>query len=179
MSSGRDGNFNACRGLCRKLAWVLRIGECGCGCLGTHPYESAEALCRRRNKVPTAAKWQVVWADSRWYGPARMSNGRDGNLKVFYGYLWINRSFEVLHPLLESSWIPHFRYRMRLVHLILTYFKFSEVAHWRFNSQNAWHKLLHATLVISKGCCFWWLIITLVCMCGLLIADFNEYSCWY
>ena len=25
-----------------------------------HPYESAEALCRRRNKVSTAAKWQVV-----------------------------------------------------------------------------------------------------------------------
>ena len=41
-----------------------------------HPYESAEALCRRRNKVPTTAKWQVVWADSRWYGPAMMSTGR-------------------------------------------------------------------------------------------------------
>ena len=46
-----------------------------------HPYETAEAFCRRRNKVSTAAEWQVVWADSRWYGPAMMSNGRDGNLK--------------------------------------------------------------------------------------------------
>ena len=46
-----------------------------------HPYESAEALCRRRNKVSTAAKWQVVRADSRWYGPAMMSNGRDGLLQ--------------------------------------------------------------------------------------------------
>jgi len=46
-----------------------------------HPYESAEALCRRRNKVSTAAKWQVVRADSRWYGPAMMSNGRDGTCK--------------------------------------------------------------------------------------------------
>ena len=46
-----------------------------------HPYESAEALCRRRNKVSTAAEWQVVWIDSRWYGPAMMSNGRDGNFK--------------------------------------------------------------------------------------------------
>ena len=44
-----------------------------------HPYESAEALCRRRNKVSTAAEWQVVWADSCWHGPAMMSNGRDGN----------------------------------------------------------------------------------------------------
>ena len=42
-----------------------------------HPYETAEALCRRRNKASTAAKRQVVWADSRWYGPA-MSTGRDG-----------------------------------------------------------------------------------------------------
>ena len=33
-----------------------------------HPYETVEALCRKRNKVSTAAKWQVVWADSRWYG---------------------------------------------------------------------------------------------------------------
>ena len=65
--------------MCRKLAWILRIGECECGCLGTHPYESAEALCRRRNKVST--QWQVVRADSRWYGPAMMSNGRDGNFK--------------------------------------------------------------------------------------------------
>ena len=40
-----------------------------------HPYESAEALCRRRNKVSTAAEWQVIWADSRWYGPAMMSRG--------------------------------------------------------------------------------------------------------
>ena len=46
-----------------------------------HPYETAEALCPRRSKVSTAAKWQVVWADSRWYGPAMMSNGRDGNFK--------------------------------------------------------------------------------------------------
>ena len=44
-----------------------------------HPYESAEALCRRRNKVSTTAEWQVVWADRRWHGPAMMSNGRDGN----------------------------------------------------------------------------------------------------
>ena len=44
-----------------------------------HPYESAEALCRRRSKVSTAAEWQVVWADSRWHVPAMMSNGRDGN----------------------------------------------------------------------------------------------------
>ena len=45
----------------------------------SHPYESAEALCRRRNKVSTAAEWQLVWADRRWHGPAMMSNGRDGN----------------------------------------------------------------------------------------------------
>ena len=44
-----------------------------------HPYEVAEALWRRRNKVSTAAEWQVVWADSRWHGPAMMSNGCDGN----------------------------------------------------------------------------------------------------
>ncbi len=44
-----------------------------------HPYESAEALCSRRNKVSTAAEWQVAWADGRWHGPAMMSNGRDGN----------------------------------------------------------------------------------------------------
>ena len=44
-----------------------------------HPYESAEALCRRRNKVSIAAEWQLVWADRRWHGPAMMSNGRDGN----------------------------------------------------------------------------------------------------
>ena len=47
-----------------------------------HPYESAEALCRRRNKVSTAAEWQVVWADSRWYRPSMMSNGRDGFVKA-------------------------------------------------------------------------------------------------
>ena len=47
-----------------------------------HPYESAEALCRRRNKASTAAKWQVVWADSRWHGPSMMSNGRDGLSKA-------------------------------------------------------------------------------------------------
>ena len=46
-----------------------------------HLHETSEALCRRRNKVSTAAKWQAVWADSRWYGPAMMSNGRDGNFK--------------------------------------------------------------------------------------------------
>ena len=46
-----------------------------------HPYESAEASCRRRKKVSTAAKWQAVWADSRWYGPAMMSNGRDSLFK--------------------------------------------------------------------------------------------------
>ena len=46
-----------------------------------HPYETAVALCRRRNKISTAAKWQVVWADSRWYGLAMMSNGRDGNFQ--------------------------------------------------------------------------------------------------
>ena len=46
-----------------------------------HPYESAEASCRRRNKVSTAAKWQVVLADSRWYGPAMMSAGREGLFK--------------------------------------------------------------------------------------------------
>ena len=40
-----------------------------------HPYESAEALCRRRNKVSTAAEWQVIWVDSRWYWPAMMSRG--------------------------------------------------------------------------------------------------------
>ena len=47
-----------------------------------NPYEAAEASCPRRNKVSTAAKRQVVWADSRWYGPPMMSNGRDGNFKV-------------------------------------------------------------------------------------------------
>ena len=47
-----------------------------------HPYETAEALCRRRNKVSTTAKWQVVWADSRWSGPSMMSNGRDGLFKA-------------------------------------------------------------------------------------------------
>ena len=52
-----------------------------------HPYESAEALCRRRNKVSTAAEWQVVWADSRWYGPTMMSHGRDGLLKASLGIL--------------------------------------------------------------------------------------------
>ena len=26
----------------------------------SHPYETAEALCRRRNKVPTAAEWLVI-----------------------------------------------------------------------------------------------------------------------
>ena len=53
-----------------------------------HPYESAEALCRRRSKVSTAAKWQVVWADSCWYGPAMMSNCRDGLIKgiLMYAY---------------------------------------------------------------------------------------------
>ena len=40
MSNGRDGNFKACRGLCRKLAWILRIGECECGCNGTQPQYS-------------------------------------------------------------------------------------------------------------------------------------------
>ena len=45
-----------------------------------HPYESAEALCRGRNYVFTAAEWQVVLADSRWHVSAMMSNGRDGNL---------------------------------------------------------------------------------------------------
>ena len=49
-----------------------------------HPYECAEALCRRRNKVSTAAEWQVVRADSCWYGPAMMSNGRDGNFKGIF-----------------------------------------------------------------------------------------------
>ena len=51
-----------------------------------HPYESAEALCRRRNKVSTAAEWQVVWADSRWHVSAMMSNGVMAILMVF---LWI------------------------------------------------------------------------------------------
>ena len=46
-----------------------------------NPYEAAEASCPRRNEVSTAAKRQVVWADSRWYGPAMMSNGRDGTCK--------------------------------------------------------------------------------------------------
>ena len=46
-----------------------------------HLYETAAALCCRRNKVSTAAKQQVAWADSRWHGPAMMSNGRDGNFK--------------------------------------------------------------------------------------------------
>ena len=46
-----------------------------------HLYETAAALCCRRNKVSTAAKQQVVWADSRWHGPAMMSNGRDGTCK--------------------------------------------------------------------------------------------------
>ena len=45
------------------------------------PYETVEALCRMRDKVSTAAEWQVVWADSRWHGPAMMSNGCDGNYK--------------------------------------------------------------------------------------------------
>ena len=52
-----------------------------------HPYESAEALFRRRNKVSPAAECQVVWADSRWYGPSMMSNGRDGLLKASLGIL--------------------------------------------------------------------------------------------
>ena len=46
-----------------------------------YPYESAEALCRRRNKVSTAAEWQVVWADIHWYVPAMMSHGRESNFK--------------------------------------------------------------------------------------------------
>ena len=49
-----------------------------------HPYESTEALCPRRNEVLTAAEWQVVWADSRWYGPSMMSNGR---VRPFRGIL--------------------------------------------------------------------------------------------
>ena len=53
-----------------------------------HPYETAEALCRRRNKVSTAAKWQVVWTDSRWYGPSMMSNGRDGLFKGILVYTY-------------------------------------------------------------------------------------------
>ena len=52
-----------------------------------HPYETAEALCRRRNKVATAAKWQAVWADSRWYGPAVTSNGQDGHFKGIIMYI--------------------------------------------------------------------------------------------
>ena len=53
-----------------------------------HPYETAEALCRRRNKVSTAAEWQVVWADIRWYGPSMMSNRCDGFFKdiLMYSY---------------------------------------------------------------------------------------------
>ena len=47
----------------------------------SHPYETAEALCRRRDKISTAAQLQVVRADSRWYEPAMMSNGRDGTCK--------------------------------------------------------------------------------------------------
>ena len=38
-------------------------------CILMDTYESVEALrC-------------LVWADSRWHGPAMMSNGRDGNFK--------------------------------------------------------------------------------------------------
>ena len=38
-----------------------------------HPYETAEALCRRRNKVSTAAEWLVIGADTRWYVPSMIS----------------------------------------------------------------------------------------------------------
>ena len=66
------------------------------------PYETAEALCRRRNKVSAAAKWQVVGADSRWYGPAMISNGRDGLFKGILVYTYESvmnlLSFEMLHP---------------------------------------------------------------------------------
>ena len=87
MSNGRDGNFKCILMDTYESFEALR----GCICLRIfmsrfemtllHPYEFAEALCPRRNKVSTAAQWQVVWADSRWHGPAMMSNGRDGNFK--------------------------------------------------------------------------------------------------
>ena len=69
-----------------------------------HPYESAEALCPRRNKVLTVAKWQVVWADSRWYGPALMSNGRDGNFK---GILMDTYELVEACRCCIPSWNPH------------------------------------------------------------------------
>ena len=83
MSNGRDGNFKcilmdtyesfeALRCCIRLWIFMSRFGMAM-----LHPYESAEALWRRRNKVSAAAEWQVVWADSRWYGPSMMSNGRD------------------------------------------------------------------------------------------------------
>ena len=40
------------------------------------------------NGFSTEAEWQVVRADSRWYGPAMMSNGRDGLLKGILMYTY-------------------------------------------------------------------------------------------
>ena len=78
-----------------------------------HPYETAEALCRRRNKVSTAAKRQVVWADSRWHGPAMMSNGRDGNFKCILMVLY--ESFEDLRCCIRLR-ISMSRFEMTLLH---------------------------------------------------------------
>ena len=52
-----------------------------------HHYESAEALCCRRSRVSTAAEWQAVWADSRWYGSAVMSNGQVCHFKGIIMYI--------------------------------------------------------------------------------------------
>ena len=85
MSNGRDGNFKCILMDTYESFEDLRC----CICLRifmsrfemtfVHPYESAEAFCRRRNKISIAAEWQLVCTDSRWHGPATMSNGRDGN----------------------------------------------------------------------------------------------------
>ena len=118
MSIGRDGNFQcilmdtyesfeALRCCIRSRIFMRRFEM-----TLLQPYETAEALCRRRNKVSTAAKGQVVWADSRWHGPAMMSNGRDGNFNsiimdtyeskgiLMYTYDSVE-ALRVLHPFMN------------------------------------------------------------------------------
>ena len=66
MSNGRDGLFEgilmytyetvkALRCCIRLRIFISRLEM-----TLLHPYKIAEALCRRRNKISTAAEWQVV-----------------------------------------------------------------------------------------------------------------------
>ena len=87
MSIGRDGLFKGilmctCESVQALRCCIhLRIFISRFEITSLHPYETAEALCRGRNKDSTAAEWQVVWVESRWYGPSMISNGRDGLFK--------------------------------------------------------------------------------------------------